>query len=198
MSSSRTAQDNIPRHILWVFSYFMDPAVPVRAKQVPAPLWRHTLSEPAVLVTQPGWKRFHVGTTEVSKPVAFCFFERKAVSLLAWVQSDSLSCGSSWTWLGGSRSSPGIPGEQLLKSSAGSWEQMNWHSKAFSSKAQVASPNGNEVSLLIWLVFYYFEHIPHSDLFPSVPCGVDTFLLLCCPYKTFHWSLILCSAQMLC
>lgn len=31
MSSSRTAQDNIPRHILWVFSYFMDPAVPVRA-----------------------------------------------------------------------------------------------------------------------------------------------------------------------
>lgn len=128
--------------------------------------------------------------------LGFLCLWKEGVFVLSWLQGDSLSCRSSWTWPGGSCSSPGPPGEQLLESSAGSWELMNSHSKAFSSKAQVASPNG-KVSLLIWPVFCYFEHIPRSDLFPSVPYGVDTFLLLCCPYKTFHWSLILCFAEIL-
>lgn len=128
----------------------------------------------------------HVGTVEVPVLLAFCSFERTfpcftSCKATLWVTG---AAGPCWE---GSSPHP-LLGEQLLKSSTGSCKQKNWHSKAFSSEAQIASPHGKEVSLLIWPIFCYFKHIPRSDLFPSIPYGVDMLLLLCCPYKTFHYS----------
>lgn len=176
---------------LWVLQSLGGP------KQLPVPLWRHVgRASCAVphLTTQTGWKEYHADSMEV--PVLWLSVPLKGRTLscvpsckvTAWVAG---AAGPCW----GICSSASVPSEQLLKSCAGSWEQMNWHSRAFSSEAQIASPNGDEVSLLIWPVFCYFEHIPCLDLFPSTPYGVDTLLLLCCPYKTFHYSQTLCFAE---